>query len=68
MTGEDFQAFLDHMGWSEREAARQLQLSRNSVAKYKREGAKPDIDYACAAIAAGLEPWSKRSATPFTPI
>tara|TARA_B100000678_G_scaffold289085_1_gene298881 strand:+ start:168 stop:356 length:189 start_codon:yes stop_codon:yes gene_type:complete len=60
MTGEDFQAFLDHMGWSEREAARQLQLSRNSVAKYRTKGTKADIDFACAALAAGLPRWSER--------
>ncbi|MBL4719042.1 MAG: hypothetical protein OSA41_00740 [Erythrobacter sp.] len=60
MTGEDFEAFITYMGWSEREVARVMQLSRNSVAKYKREGAKADIDFACAALAAGLPKWSER--------
>ena len=59
MTGDDFARFMAHMGWSERETATRLELSRNSVAKYKREGAKIDIDLACAALAAGLPPWSK---------
>ena len=60
MTAEDFQAFIDHMGVSEREIARVLELSRNSVAKYKREGAKADIDFACAALAVGIPRWSER--------
>ena len=60
MTGEDFQAFIDHMGWSERETARQLEVDRNSIAKYKTVGTKAYLDFACAALAAGLPKWSER--------
>ena len=59
MTGEQFTAFLDHMEWNDSEAARRLGKSRNSIAKYKNEGAGDDLDYACAAFASGLPRWSE---------
>lgn len=57
MTAEDFRAWLESMGWSQREVARRLDLSRNTVAKYLEEGAPVAIGYACAALARGLAPW-----------
>jgi len=57
MEAKDFCAWIEHMGFSEREAARTLDLSRNSVAKYKAEGAPAYIGLACAALAFGLPAW-----------
>lgn len=45
------------MKWNDSKVARELQLARNTVAKYKRDGAPAFIGYACAAIAADLKPW-----------
>lgn len=57
MTGADFSAFLDRMGWSQRQASIELELSRNTVAKYSEQGAPRLVGLACAAIAAGLAEW-----------
>lgn len=59
MAAEDFGAWIDHMGWSDSEVARQLDLSRNSVAKYRKEGAPANIALACAALAFGLPGWRR---------
>ncbi len=57
MTGEDFTAFLAHMGWNKSEASRVLGLGRNTVDRYLDGGAPAYIGYACAAIAFGLPKW-----------
>jgi transcriptional regulator with XRE-family HTH domain len=57
MTAEDFAAWIDHMKLSERKVAETLQLSRTTVAKYRREGAPVHIGLACAALAFGLPEW-----------
>lgn len=59
MSGEDFAAWLDHMGLSDAAAARALELSRNSVAKYKIAGAPRHVALACAALAFGLPAWRR---------
>lgn len=59
MTGEDFQAWADHMEFNDSQVARTLDLSRNTVVKYKREGAPAYIGFACAAIAFGLPMWRR---------
>jgi len=59
MTADDFKGWIAAMGWNDSQAASELALSRNSVAKYKREGAPLSIGLACAALAAGLGPWSR---------
>ena len=59
MTGEEFTAFLERMGWNNITAAAELGIGRNTVARYKETGAGDDIDYACAAIAFGLRKWSE---------
>lgn len=38
------------MGWSDATVAAKLQVSRNSVAKYRVEGSPLIVDYACEAI------------------
>lgn len=57
MEAKDFNAWIVHMGWSDSEVARRLGLSRNSVAKYRTEGAPEHIGLACAALAFGLPAW-----------
>jgi hypothetical protein len=57
MTPEDFTAWLAHIGWSKRRAARELGCSFNSVAAWCAKGAPPYIGYACAALAWGLRAW-----------
>jgi hypothetical protein len=59
MTALDFNAWLEHMAWSGLEAARQLDVSKNSITAYKRKGAPLHIALACAALAENLEPWRK---------
>ncbi|WP_028035871.1 hypothetical protein [Chelativorans sp. J32] len=60
MEAKDFTAWLDHMQFSDAEAARRLGLgSRNTIAKYKVEGAPEYIGLACAALAYGLPAWKK---------
>lgn len=58
MTGRDFEKWLRVMGWSQRKCALELDLSRNTVAKYLVEGAPVTVGLACAAVAAGLPEWS----------
>lgn len=58
MTALQFEAWLEHMGWSGLEAARRLGLSKDTVTKYKRHGAPITVALACAALASGLPPWT----------
>lgn len=64
MTPTDFAAFLslckERHGWGSLEVADRLGIAKNLPTKYKKPGAKiPDyIPVACAAVAAGLEPWA----------
>jgi len=62
MTAEHFKNWIAVMGWNDSQVASALALSRNSVAKYKREGAPLNIGLACAALAAGLAPWTGEGA------
>ncbi|OQC18922.1 MAG: hypothetical protein BWX69_03140 [Planctomycetes bacterium ADurb.Bin069] len=57
MRAADFEAWITRMGWSGLEAARRLGTSKNSVVRYRREGAPLTVALACAALAAGLGPW-----------
>jgi len=57
MTADDFNAWIAHMGWNDSKVAAMLNLSRNTVVKYKAEGAPGYIGYACAALAFGLPAW-----------
>lgn len=59
MTAEDFTAWMEHQGLNVAQTARTLELSRNTVAKYQREGAPLSIALACAAVSFGLPPWKK---------
>lgn len=52
MTKDEFNAWLELMGFSGLEAARQLGLAKNSVVKYRSEGAPEYIRLACQALAA----------------
>ena len=62
MTGDDFTAWMKHMNLDIGEAADRLGISRNTVPRYRRDGAPKHIGYACAAIAMGLPEWGTRSA------
>lgn len=57
MSPAEFDAWLDRMGFSGREAARKLGLGVNTVPRYLREGAPLTTALACSALAAGLGPW-----------
>lgn len=57
MEAKDFTAWIAHMGFNDSEVARKLELSRNTVVKYKAEGAPAHIGLACAALAFGLPAW-----------
>jgi len=57
MTGEDFTAWMGHMGWNIMQTSNGLGLGRNTVTKYMRDGAPDYIGYACAALAFGLPRW-----------
>ena len=60
MTAKDFCAWLEHMGYNDAAATRALGLgSRNTLVKYKAEGAPAYIALACAALAFGLPAWKK---------
>ncbi|CAN0653504.1 hypothetical protein [Nitratireductor sp. OM-1] len=59
MGATDFDAWLKHLGFSERHAARVLQVGRATIARYRREGAPAHIGYACTAIALGMPIWQK---------
>lgn len=62
MTADDFEAWQDGMGLSGLEAARRLGLAKNSVVRYRAEGAPVTVALACAALAAGLGPWRPATA------
>lgn len=57
MTAEIFCRWMTVMKLSNAAAARALDVSRNTIAKYRREGAPVAIGFACAAIAMGLPRW-----------
>lgn len=59
MTGEDFRAFLDRMGWQNQMAAEKLGVGRNTITRYLANGGDASLDYACAALAFGLPKWSE---------
>lgn len=59
MTAQDFEAWMARMGFNVSQTARTLDLSRNTVDKYRREGAPLHIGYACAALAFGLPVWKQ---------
>ena len=63
MSPEDVQAFLTRKGWSDAEMERQSGYSRNTLAKYKAEGAPLQFALVCAALTANLPPWQS---TPFS--
>ncbi len=57
MEAKDFVAWLEKEGLNTSKASRLLGLARNTIDKYKEEGAPAHIAYACAAISFGLPPW-----------
>ena len=63
MTANEFIAWRESLGLSRAEAARRLGLHANSMTNYEHE--RTDIPLyialACAALSAGLQPWSIRA-------
>lgn len=59
MTGADFTAWMQLKGWNILKTAAELELGRNTVSRYMREGAPKHIAYACAALAFGLPAWKQ---------
>ncbi|WP_022697909.1 helix-turn-helix transcriptional regulator [Euryhalocaulis caribicus] len=58
MKAEDFRAWLEFEELMDATAARILGIgSRNTLAKYKKEGAPTYIGLACAAYSAGMDEW-----------
>ena len=57
MKPADVQAFFDQTGWTESEMSRQTGYTRNTLAKYRAEGAPLQFALVAAALTAGLEPW-----------
>lgn len=71
MTAEQFKAWRAAMGLSQQQAAEALGLSRLSIINYeagrRREDGRPvaipkTVELACAALAAGLDPWTDERA------
>lgn len=69
MDNEAFKAWRAAMGFTQQQAADALGLSKPGLINYehgkRRDGGKPveiprHIALACAAIAAGLEPWGEK--------
>ena len=54
MLPEDFDAWLETMGFSGPESAHRLGLAKDAVVRYRRTGPPLSIALACAALAAGL--------------
>ncbi|UXU73689.1 MULTISPECIES: hypothetical protein [unclassified Paracoccus (in: a-proteobacteria)] len=59
MTADDFNDWLDRTGLSGLQAAEALGIAKNSVVKYRREGAPRHIALACTAIYHNLGAWRK---------
>ncbi|MBS7671511.1 hypothetical protein [Croceicoccus gelatinilyticus] len=59
MTSDDFNAWLDHLSLNNQQAGERLGISRNTVARYRLEGAPASIGLACSAIAMNLPPWKQ---------
>jgi hypothetical protein len=59
MKAEDFTAWLAHMGWSQRRAARELGCAQNSIKAWLANGAPTYIGFACSAVCQGLPPWRR---------
>ena len=57
MPGAALMAWRTDMGWSERDAAKRLGLSRQGMRNCEANGAPLYIAYTCAAIMKGLEPY-----------
>lgn len=58
MQPEDFEAWLQHMEMTDREAAKALGLpSTAAVRRYREHGAPRVVCLACAAVAYGLTNW-----------
>ncbi len=57
MTGPDFTSWMSHLGLNNLEAAERLDIGRNTVTRYKRDGAPGHIGLACSAIAMNLPEW-----------
>lgn len=57
MTGEDFTAWMQHMGYNITQTVQALEVSRNTVPRYMKDGAPLYIALACAALARKIQPW-----------
>ena len=60
MTAHDFIAWLDQLWLSDRDAAADLGVSTQEIARFKYEGAPKSVALACSALASDLDPWCSR--------
>lgn len=60
ISAADFTAWQASLGLSSAAAARALGISENSALAYKADGAPPYVAMACAAVAAGLPPYTAK--------
>lgn len=58
MTPDQFTAWLAAMKISAAEAARRLDVSPNTVTRYKQRGGDRTLALACTALFHRMEPWS----------
>lgn len=57
MTAQDFNDWLEFEKLNDVQASNALGVSRNSIAKYKSEGAPQTVELACNAITYRLPGW-----------
>lgn len=62
MTGSDFIAWMAHLSLNNQEAAKVLEIGRNTVTRYRKDGAPRHIGLACSAIAMNLPAWHQPAA------
>ena len=58
MTPDEVKAFRAAMGWSQAALAKAAGVTNQAVEAWEKNGAKGNLRYVFAALAAGLEPWA----------
>lgn len=58
MTGVEFCRWMDTMNLNTVQVRELFGLGRNTITKYREQGAPDYIGYACAAVSMGLPKWA----------